>query len=81
MRTMRMVCTAALLVAAGAPGWAADSATVYNSGPLILGFLGLCALVVLAQFAPVAMILVGLARSVAELFTRKRAASRQEHRG
>ena len=81
MNTVRTVTTAILLVAAGAPGWAADSATVYNSGPLILGFLALCALVVVAQFTPVAMILVGLARSVAELFTRKRAVSRQENRG
>lgn len=70
-----------LMVAVASPGWGADSAVVYNSGPLILGFLGLCALVVLAQFAPMAMLLVGLVKGVAELFARGRKVSQAERDG
>ena len=68
----------ALVAAAATPGWSADSATVYNSGPLILAFLGLCALVVLAQFAPVAMLLTGLVKGVADLIHRARAVPQRE---
>ena len=79
MKTMGTIGVAvALMAVTGSPGWCADSATVYNSGPLILAFLGLCALVVLAQFAPVAMLLVGLVKGVAEALTRGRAVAHKE---
>ena len=79
MRTLQKgFVVTALVTAAATPGWEADSATVYNSGPLILAFLGLCALVVLAQFAPVAMLLTGLIKGVAELLHKARVVPQRE---
>ena len=82
MKTMRNGLTGlALVFAAASQGWGADSAMVYSSGPLILGFLGLCALVVLAQFTPMVMLVVGLVKGVAELFTKGRKVPQTERDG
>lgn len=81
MRTMREGATAlALVLAAVVPTWAADSATVYNSGVLVVAFVALCALVIIAQLGPVTMLLIGLVKGMARLMTRGRLAEEQETR-
>ncbi len=78
--TPNTVRIAALLgaLAAAVPAAAADTTKVYTSGVLVLAFVAFCALVVVAQITPVAMLLVGMARGVARLFTGNRAEAVQE---
>ena len=42
-----------------APAFAVDTSQTYNSGILVLGFLGFCALVLMVQLFPALMILCG----------------------
>lgn len=68
---------AALWLATRAPAWAADVARADHSGLWVWAFLGLCALIVLAQLAPALMLLVGLVRGAAESWRLARAEERE----
>lgn len=65
---MKTTCSAALAASlAAAPAvWAADAARVDHSGFLVWAFLGMCALIVVAQLAPAALLLVGMVKGVVE---------------
>jgi hypothetical protein len=66
MRSLRSFGMAvALLVIGAAPALAAvDTAKVYNSGILVLLFLGVCALIVVVQLIPAMMLLFGSLRTM-----------------
>lgn len=52
-----------LAIAAVTPAFAASTTKVYNSGVLVLVFLGFCALVVVAQLIPALITLMGMLKS------------------
>ncbi len=52
--------TFALWLTAISPAFAASTTTVYNSGILVLVFVGFCALVILVQLIPAIMTLWGM---------------------
>lgn len=61
MKTTRAIGTAlALSLAAATPALAATTTKVYNSGILVLAFLGFCALIVVAQMIPAIITLWGM---------------------
>lgn len=48
------------------PALAADTSKVYNSGILVLLFVGFCALLVVAQLLPAVMNLFGMTKNAAK---------------
>jgi len=65
MKAMRIVCNALLVFLATASGaFAAATTKVYSSGILIVAFLGLCALVVVAQMIPAIVVVFGMVKGV-----------------
>lgn len=64
MKQVRLLLkTLLLVVAAVTPAFAASTTKVYNSGVLVLVFLGFCALVVVAQLIPALISLWGMLKS------------------
>lgn len=55
----------ALLLMAVSPALAADTSRVYNSGLLVLLFVGFCALLIVVQVLPAIMSLLGLTKKAA----------------
>lgn len=55
-----LIAAIALWLAAIQPAFAASTTTVYNSGILVLAFVGFCALVILVQLIPAIMTLWGM---------------------
>jgi len=53
------------------PAFAVDTAKTYNSGILILLFVGFCALIIVAQLVPAVLALFGLTKEVARQGSRK----------
>ena len=67
MKTARLaMTTAALLLATFGEAFAAGGTKVYSSGILVLGFVAVCALVVVVQLIPAIMTLWGMIRGAAE---------------
>ncbi len=61
MNALRTISSAILVsLVSVAPAFAASSTKVYNSGLLVLAFLGFCALVVVAQLIPAIITLFGM---------------------
>lgn len=50
-----------------------DTTVVYNSGFLVLAFLGFCAMIVVAQLIPAIILLVGSIRSAFQGLSQKKA--------
>lgn len=48
-----------LMLAVTVPAYAVDTAKTYHSGILVLGFLGICALIVVVQLIPSIIVLFG----------------------
>ena len=48
------------------PAFAVDTAKTYNSGILVLLFVGFCALLIVAQLVPAVLALFGLTKSAAQ---------------
>ena len=48
------------------PAFAVDTAKIYNSGILVLLFVGFCALLIVAQLVPALLALFGMTRAVAQ---------------
>lgn len=70
--------TISLLLAS--PALAVDTTKVYNSGFLVLAFLGFCALIVVAQLLPAIMLLIGSIRSMMKNASKKgRVAARAKY--
>lgn len=67
MRRVKTVLTSLFLVSlVVGPAFAADTATTYTSGILVLGFVGICALLVVAQLLPAIRALFGMTRDAAK---------------
>ncbi len=63
--TLRMIASAAVAtMATAAPAFAAPAYSD-NSGLLVWSFLGFCAVIVVAQVMPAAMMMVGMVKGVA----------------
>lgn len=66
MKTANLIATTGLMwLAMFGNAFAAGSTKVYNSGILVIGFLAICALVVVVQLIPAIMTLVGMLRGTA----------------
>lgn len=48
------------------PAFAVDTAKTYNSGILVLLFVGFCALLIVAQLIPALLALFGMTKAVAQ---------------
>ena len=67
MKTLKSILASMyLLLVCASPSFAAGSTKVYNSGLLVLAFLGFCALVVVIQLIPAIMTLVGMLKGMTE---------------
>lgn len=58
------------------PAFAIDTAKTYNSGILILLFVGFCALLIVAQLVPAVLTLFGMTKEVASKSKRVEAKSK-----
>ncbi len=73
MKGMRIMLNALALSLAAVPyAYAATTTKVYNSGILVLAFLGFCALVVVIQLIPAIMTLFGMLKGMAKKGTEAR---------
>jgi len=61
-----MLNTLAILLTAAPCAFAAGTTRVYNSGILVLAFLGFCALVVVIQLIPAIITLCGMLKGLAK---------------
>lgn len=62
MKAIRtLLTTAAILVLTVHQAWAVDTTQTYQSGILVLLFLGVCALIVVAQMVPALILMLGTA--------------------
>lgn len=73
MKATRTALLATTLMLAASPAFAVTTHKVYNSGILVLAFLGFCALVVVSQLIPSMVLLFGMLKEAAESFSKKRA--------
>jgi uncharacterized membrane protein len=66
MKTANLIATTGLIwMATAGSAFAAAPTRVFNSGILVIGFLAICALVVVVQLIPAIMTLVGMLRGTA----------------
>ncbi len=65
-RVKTILTSLSLVLMAVAPAMAADTSKVYNSGILVLLFVGFCALLVVAQLLPAIMNLFGMTKDAAK---------------
>lgn len=63
---MKAILTALSLSLIAVPAFAVDTAKTYNSGILVLLFVGFCALIIVAQLVPAIMALFGLTEKAAK---------------
>lgn len=62
MKTIRtLLMTVVTVLLAVHQAWAVDTTQTYQSGYLVLFFLGVCALIVVAQMVPALILLMGTA--------------------
>ena len=54
------------------PVWAADTSVTYNSGILVLLFVGFCALLIVAQLVPAVLVLFGMTKAVSKGLAEKK---------
>lgn len=66
MLNAKSILTTLSLVLLSVPAMAADTSKVYNSGILVLLFVGFCALLVVAQLLPAVMNLMGMTKNAAK---------------
>ncbi len=64
MKTTRTAIAAAIATIAATPALAATGARADHSGILVWGFLGMCALIVVAQVVPAAVMLVEMVKGL-----------------
>ena len=55
------------------PAFAIDTAQTYNSGILVLLFVGFCSLIIVAQLVPAVLVLFGMTKAVVQGVSEKRA--------
>ena len=72
MKTIRTLLTAAAIVMLTVhQAWAVDTTQTYQSGILVLLFLGVCALIVVAQMVPALILMLGTVSAFAKKIRRK----------
>jgi hypothetical protein len=60
MKTIRaFLTTAAIILLSVHQAWAVDTTQTYQSGMLVLLFLGVCALIIVAQMVPALILMLG----------------------
>lgn len=70
----------ALMFVAVSPALATDTSKTYNSGILVLLFVGFCALLIIAQLVPAVLALFGMTKEAAKSTSGKKlAASAKKH--
>lgn len=81
MRSVKtLLTTFAVLLMLVSPALAVDTSKTYNSGILILLFVGFCALIIVAQLVPALLALFGLTKEAARSTSGKKlAASAKKH--
>lgn len=81
MRGVRtLFTTIALVVLVVSPALAVDTSQTYNSGILVLAFVGFCALLIVAQLVPAVLALFGMTKeAVKSTSGKKLAASAKKH--
>jgi hypothetical protein len=73
---MKAIMTTLCLSLFAVPAFAVDTAKTYNSGILVLLFVGFCALIIVAQLVPAVLALFGLTKEVARQGGRKTASAK-----
>ncbi|MDA3902826.1 MAG: hypothetical protein PF441_05170 [Desulfuromusa sp.] len=81
MQSVKTVLTTfALVLMAVSPALATDTSKTYNSGILVLLFVGFCALLIVAQLVPAVLALFGMTKEAAKSTSGKKlAASVRKH--
>ena len=81
MQSVKSLLTAsALLLLAVSPALATDTSKTYNSGLLVLLFVGFCALLIVAQLVPAVLALFGMTKEAAKSTSGKKlAVSAKKH--
>ncbi len=74
-RVKTLLTTFALLLMLVSPALAVDTSKTYNSGILILLFVGFCALIIVAQLVPALLALFGLTKEAARSTSGKKLAT------
>lgn len=75
-----LTATLVLMLVAVAPALAVDTGKTYNSGILVLLFVGFCALIIVAQLLPAVLALFGMTKEAGKRSSGKRvAASAKSH--
>jgi hypothetical protein len=63
---MKAILTTLSLSLLALPAFAVDTAKTYNSGILVLLFVGFCALLIVAQLVPALLALFGMTKAVTQ---------------
>ena len=63
---MKAIITTLSLTLFAAPAFAIDTAQTYNSGILVLLFVGFCALIIVAQLVPAVLTLFGMTKAAVQ---------------
>lgn len=71
--TKSILSTIALTMMLVSPAFAVDTSTTYNSGILVLLFVGFCALLIVAQLVPAVLMLFGMTKAVTQGLSEKKA--------
>lgn len=75
-----LIIALALLLLAVSPALATDTSKTYNSGILVLLFVGFCALLIVAQLVPAVLALFGMTKEAAKSTSGKKlAVSAKKH--
>jgi DNA-binding NtrC family response regulator len=61
------------------PVFAVDTAVTYNSGLLVLLFVGFCALIIVAQLVPALLVLFGMTKAVSKGLSQQKAVKVKSH--
>lgn len=62
---MGLVLALVVMITTVSPASAVDTARTYNSGVLVIIFLGVCALIVVAQLVPALLLMIGAIKALA----------------
>ena len=65
----------AVMLVLVAPAFAVDTSVTYNSGILVMLFVGFCALLIVAQLVPAILVLFGMTKAVGQGLAEKKARS------
>ncbi|SDZ97807.1 hypothetical protein SAMN05660420_00940 [Desulfuromusa kysingii] len=68
---MKAIIATLSLILFAVPAFAVDTSKTYNSGILVLLFVGFCALLIIAQLVPAVLALFGLTKEAAKQSGRK----------